>query len=175
MIRSGYGVVLRPLTLETAEQVRVWRNTPRIMEQMEYRETISPDMQARWFVSIQNEEYRYYVIYADNIPLGLIHLAKIDRLNHTAEAGLFVGEAHFMGTGVALGASLLLLELAFGDLALQRVWAKVKQGNESAEKYNALLGFSYPEECSPGFNRWILTRENFEARKNVLVALTARK
>ncbi len=44
---EGYGISLESLTAETAEWVRRWRNHPRIRQQMEYREIISPRMQER--------------------------------------------------------------------------------------------------------------------------------
>lgn len=32
---NGYDIILEGLTLETAELLRVWRNNPRILQQME--------------------------------------------------------------------------------------------------------------------------------------------
>lgn len=175
MRREGYGISLESLTAETAEWVRRWRNHPRIRQQMEYREIISPEMQERWLASIQNEQYAYFLIRVGEEPVGMIHLSHIDLENHSAEAGLFIGEERFSGTGIALGASLLLLEYAFNDLRLHTVSAKVKNENQTAEKYNALLGFSNPEPCSPGFNRWLLEKEIFWVRRSALIRLVATK
>lgn len=172
---EGYGVSLESLTPETAERVRCWRNHPRIREQMEYRETITPEMQARWLLSVQNERYAYFLIRVGEEPVGMIHLSHIDREERTAEAGLFIGEERFSGTGIALGASLLLLDYAFGTLGLHTVSAKVKNENQTAEKYNALLGFADPQPCSPGFNRWMLDGETFRRRKPLLLDLVATK
>lgn len=172
---EGYGVCLESLTPETAEWVRRWRNHPRIREQMEYRETITPGMQTRWLASVQNERYAYFLIRAGGEPVGMIHLSHIDADARTAEAGLFIGEERFSGTGIALSASLLVLEYAFGKLSLLTVSAKVKNENRTAEKYNALLGFSDPQPCSPGFNRWTLDEETFRRRKPGLVNLVAAK
>lgn len=171
MIRSGYGVSLEPLTSETAEQVRLWRNDPQIRAQMEFRETISPEMQQRWFDSVQNDRFAYFLIRAQGEPLGLIHLADIDPVAHTAEAGLFVGEKRFSGTGIALGASLLLLEYAFDERHLERVFAKVKTGNEAAETYNRLLGFVPFPGPATDFFRLVLEKETFLLRKKHLQAL----
>lgn len=173
MRHEAYGVALEPLTAETAERVRQWRNHPRIRQQMEYREIISPEMQQRWLASVQNGPYAYFLIRVGEEPVGMIHLSHIDTETHTAEAGLFIGEERFSGTGIALGASLLLLDYAFNELGLHAVTAKVKQENRTAEKYNALLGFADPQPCSPGFNRWVLKKEVFMLQKPLLQRLVA--
>lgn len=171
MILSGYGIILEPLNIETAELLRVWRNSPRILEQMEFRGIITPEMQTKWFDSLQRDKFDYFIIYMENTAIGMIHLSYIDKKKKEAEAGLFVGEERFSGTGVALGASILLLDYAFGELGLERVFAKVKSGNIAAEKYNTLLGFEKWEELPTGFNRWILKRSKYHFVKDSLVKL----
>lgn len=171
MTLTGHGVTLERLTPETAELVRVWRNSPRILQQMEYREIITPEMQQRWFHTVQNDRYRYFIIRVGGEPVGMIHLADINPETKDADAGLFVGEEPFAGTGVALGASLLILEYAFDRLGMQRIHAKVKSGNEPAEKYNTMLGFKKEEEYNTGFNKWILSKDEFERVKPQLLRL----
>lgn len=168
---SGYGIQLEPLNLETAELLRQWRNSPRILEQMEYQETITPEMQVKWFASLRGDQFQYFIVYTKDMPIGMIHLSHIDKTNKEAEAGLFIGEERFSGTGVALGASILLLDYAFGILGLERVFAKVKSGNIPAEKYDALLGFEKWEELPTGFNRWVLKRSKYYFVKDSLVKL----
>lgn len=171
MMHTGYGVTIESLTPETAELVRQWRNSPAIREQMEYREWISAEMQQKWLLSIQNGPSAYFLIREAGHPVGMIHLADIDRENRRAEAGLFIGDPCFFGTGIALGASLLLLDYAFGELGIRQVFAKVKAGNETAEKYNAVLGFEKFEEYDTGFNRWVLDAEKFARTKPRLIRL----
>lgn len=171
MILSGHGLRLESLSKETAELLRQWRNSPRILAQMEYQGIITPDMQEKWFASIQNERFDYFIIYLESQPIGMIHLSHTDRMLKEAEAGLFIGEEPFSGTGVALGASILLLDYAFGKLQLERIFAKVKSGNVAAEKYNALLGFEKWEELPSGFNKWMLKRSKYQFVRDALVRL----
>ena len=168
---KGYGIELEPLSQETADLVRVWRNTPYVLQQMEYQETITPKMQQKWFQSIQNDRFAYFIIKNNGQPFGLIHLADIDKTNQVADAGLFIGEQNFTGTGLVLGASILLLEHAFYELGLKKVTAKVREGNIQAEKYNSLLGFKKTEKYNDRFNRWELEQETFLRLRNRLVAL----
>lgn len=173
MRKSAYGISIEPLTLQMAEQVRVWRNLPFVKNQMEFREYISPEMQQAWFASVQNDQYAYFLIYVGTLPAGLIHLASINKQNRSAEAGLFIGEEAFYGTGVALGASLLLLDYAFYELNLKAVYAKVKDGNLQAENYNALLGFEKIEPVNKQFNRWRLLKSIYTQNKARLEMLIA--
>ena len=54
MIITGYGIVLRRLTLEDIEQVRHWRNDPEINRWMIYQDRITSKQQREWFETINN-------------------------------------------------------------------------------------------------------------------------
>jgi len=168
---KGYGIELEPLSEETADLVRAWRNTPYVLQQMEYQETITAEMQKKWFQSIQNSRFAYFIIKNSGQPFGLIHLAEIDSANQIADAGLFIGEQNFAGTGLVLGASILLLEYTFYELGLKKVTAKVREGNIQAEKYNSLLGFKKTGKYNDRFNRWELEQETFLRLRSRLVDL----
>jgi RimJ/RimL family protein N-acetyltransferase len=168
---NGYGVELEPLSEETVDLVRIWRNTPYVLQQMEYQEIITPEMQLVWFRSIDDGRFEYFIVKNNGKPFGLIHLADIDKENRTADAGLFIGEQNFAGTGLVLGASILLLEHAFYELGLKTVTAKVREGNIQAEKYNSLLGFKKTKKYNDRFNRWELDQETFLRLRNRLVDL----
>lgn len=169
MILFGYGLELRPLVEEMLEQLRNWRNAEAIRTQMEYREYITAEMQQSWFRKISiNSEFAYFIIYSGGLPVGMIHLSHINTKTKTAEAGLFVAEERYTGTGFVLGASMLLLEYAFDKLGMDKIWAKVKIGNEPAEKYNGLLGFMPLPDAQNGFRRWELEKAQFITRQKNL-------
>ncbi|MCG9910629.1 MAG: GNAT family N-acetyltransferase [Flavobacteriales bacterium] len=158
---------------ETAEQVRVWRNSPEVSSQMEYRDFISTEMQQKWLERIQNNRYAYFMIYSDQVQVGMIHLAQINSEEKTAESGLFIGNLLFIGTGVALAASLLLLDYAFDTLGLETIRAKVKQDNIQAEQYNRLLGFQKTTETGTGFYIWELSRQAYTIKRPKLTGMLA--
>lgn len=101
----------------------------------------------------------------------MIHLSNINPETQEAEAGLFIGDERYSGTGVALGASILLLDYAFDTLGLRNIHAKVKQGNDVAEKYNSLLGFQLLDKYSPDFNHWVLQKQKYTTVRKALVRL----
>lgn len=168
---KGNNLVLESLTPETAELVRVWRNSVPIRSQMEYQDVISEREQMKWLSSVTNDENRYFLIRYNEVPIGMIHLAHIDRVERMADTGLFIGEVSYSGTGIALEASLLLLHFAFEELGLKKVYAKIKKGNQQAENYNEFLGFIREGEYSPGFGKWKLTEKNFRIKEPKLMKL----
>ncbi len=171
IVPEGFGVRLVPPDSVTAEIIRSWRNTPEVSRFMEFREYITPQMQQKWLESLSEKPVEYFVIYFHGKPVGLIHLAHISREDLSAEAGLFIGEPEFRGTGAALGASVLLLDYAFENLQLKRIWAKVHMENKASEEYNSLLGFIPGKISGSGFKIWDLDSEDYRRRRNRLVAL----
>ena len=169
MIIKKFGVVLESLTPETAELVRIWRNNSDINQFMDYRKQITVNEQKRWFEKIQNTNSNYFLIRKNELPIGMIHIEKIDLNKQSAHVGLFIGDVNYHGTGVALSASLCLLEYAFGSLSLHSVVAKVKNDNTLAIEYNQFLGFESHEKFNDEFSYWILTRKRFELKKDALL------
>lgn len=165
---KGFGLELKPLSESTLEQVRRWRNDKQTARHMEFRNEISIEGQQKWFSSIQNAYY--FVIYSGSVPIGLIDLKKIDPDKKTAESGLLIGNKDFIGTGITLGASILLLDFAFDQLKLETVTAKIRKENQEAEKYNQLLGFEPEQSINAEFRIWVITKEMYQKKKTTLVS-----
>lgn len=168
---SGYGITLKQLDFDTIQLVRNWRNQDQIRSQMEFQEVISETEQALWFQKLDKEVNQYFIIQIAGSPVGLIHLKNIDLKNRIAEAGLFIGENTYVGTGVSIGASILLLDFAFNQLSLQTIQAKVKNNNTIAKQYNQLLGFKKKDKINDHFSMWELAESEFETARTWLVKL----
>lgn len=164
---NGFGISLVPLAEENVELVRQWRNSQAIAHFMEFQGEISKEDQIAWFRSL--ECCHYFVIYAADTPCGLIDLKRINLDTKSAEAGLFIGEKQFMGTGIALGASVLLLDFAFDELQLEVVTAKVHKENREAIGYNQLIGFQKKEAMDAKFECWQLERTTYMKSRQRLV------
>lgn len=165
---KGFGLELKPLCKSTLEQLRLWRNDEQTNQYMEFRNKISFEAQQQWFLSIQNSHY--FIIYSGSDPIGLIDLKKIDLNKKTAESGLLIGNKNFVGTGIALGASILLLDFAFEKLGLETVTAKINKENNQAEKYNQLLGFELNQSINDEFQVWMLTKEVYLKKRPTLIS-----
>ena len=95
-----------------------------------------------WFEKNKDLTDRYdAVIEADGTPVGLIGLLSIDHTNKKAEYYVTLGEREFLGRGIAGRASRLLLEYAFAELSLNRVYLYTEVDNTAAIKSYERIGF----------------------------------
>ncbi len=65
-----------------------------------------------------------------------------------AELGYWLGEP-WWGRGIAKEASLQLLQYAFEELHMQRVWAAYYEGNERSARLQERLGFVFHHRAEP--------------------------
>lgn len=170
-IITDYGITLEPLNSESIEIVRKWRNQTQVSQFMKYQKIISEEEQLDWFKKNQQSNSEYYIIKKEQHQIGMIHLNQINKENKSAEAGLFIGNNSFNGTGITLGASLLLLHHAFTTLKLQIIFAKVKNNNNNAIKYNQFLGFTEEKPFNSEFTIWKIERHTFLELKPKLIQL----
>jgi RimJ/RimL family protein N-acetyltransferase len=138
---------------------------------MEYRGHITSEDQNLWFRNLCAKTNYYFIINYQNRKIGLIHLNKFDHENSSAHAGLFIAENEYTGTGISLGASLLILTYAFDELKLDIVYAKIKRDNLSALKYNSGLGFVFERNLNESFSLYKTTKSDFLEKKSMLIKL----
>jgi RimJ/RimL family protein N-acetyltransferase len=164
-------ITLTKLNEGNLELLRNWRNTTQISNNMEFSGYITSEDQKVWFNNLCNETNYYFIIHYQNRKIGLIHLNKFDHDEYSAHAGLFISENEFTGTGISLGASLLLLTYAFDQLNLAIVYAKIKRNNLSALKYNSGLGFVFEKDLNESFSLYKTTKHDFLKKKSLLIKL----
>lgn len=172
MILTSKNIELRLLDLSTLETLRNWRNRSDVNQFMEYREVISAEVQRQWFNNLSKENNYYFIIFTNDNPIGMIHLGDVDIMLRTAESGMFIAERSYRGIGLALSASLLLLEFAFEELGLLELFAKVKNDNIQAQDYNKLLGFQEKRKLNDDFSQWTLEKRVYDIKKPFLKQLT---
>lgn len=84
---------------------------------------------------------------------------------------MFIGELNYVGTGVALAASALLLQFAFETLNLACLYAKVKNENAIAINYNAFLGFEFDCILNQSFNQYKISNSSYSKQRHKLLEL----
>ncbi|GAF50716.1 GNAT family N-acetyltransferase [Rhodococcus wratislaviensis] len=89
------------------------------------------------------------VIEIDGQFAGQCNLERIDMYSRTAEMGIWL-DSHASGRGVATAAGALLLDHAFGALALKRVTAPIRMDNVATARGAERLGFRH-EGTMSGF------------------------
>src|SRR5699024_6852821 len=100
------------------------------------------DNTLKWYQSIKDRRDRYdAVICFDNEPVGLIGLLSIDYSAKNAEYYIVMGNDKFKGKGIAYEASKLILEYAFNNLELNKVYLFTEVKNVPAQKLFEKIGF----------------------------------
>lgn len=162
---SKYGVSLKKLREEDIELVRNWRNSKRIIQFMEYREYITPEMQKKWFHSIDNFNNLYFIIEYNNERIGLVNDKNIDWQAKTSESGIFISEPKYNNTYVPLLVSMCGIETWFYIAGWHKQYSRMLKTNTRAVKFNKMLGYELCEGQENIENQlYILTKENFNKK-----------
>ena len=74
-------------------------------------------------------------------PIGEVMLVDIDRVNGSAEIGIFIGEVDEWGKGYGTDAVTAIVDFGFGELRLERVWLGVSTDNPRARRAYDKVGF----------------------------------
>lgn len=135
-------IQLRPLAPEDRDRLFTWRREPEVARWMCGDEADSPEGHRAWFDAfLADPGRRGWIIERGGAPVGFLSLAGLDGCSRTAERGWYIGEADARGRGAGRAAQVLGLELAFGELGLEKVWAEVLADNDTALKAQAAAGF----------------------------------
>ncbi len=119
-----------------------WINNPENNQFLHYDIPISVENTEKWFDSHLGEDTRYdAVIEADGVPVGIIGLLEIDRMNSKAEYYVTIGETSYKGKGIAKEASWLILKYGFETLGLNRIYLFTEVKNVAAQKLFERVGF----------------------------------
>ncbi len=166
---AAYGITLEPIREADLETVRRWRNAEHVKKHMQYREHITEAMQQSWFRSLDKSCNLYFMIQKESEKAGVVNLKDIDWNGKTAEAGIFIGEEHYLNTLVPVLATVSIMEYAFETLQLQSLKAKIASGNLKAVLFNESIGYQKLEEpASEGFDYYTTNELSFrEATKTI--------
>lgn len=136
---------LRPMEPEDVELVHAWQ------EDGEHRRLMgdpprSLAMRRRRFdelLSQQGGDVFSFVIcrIEDGQAVGRTDLFSVDRLNGVAAFGIGIGEPERWGKGFGTDAVNALVDFAFGELRLERVWLSTDAANTRAQRAYAKAGF----------------------------------
>lgn len=119
-----------------------WINDSKNNKYLHYDLPLEYEKTLNWFNKNKDRVDRYdAVIEVDGVPVGLIGLLSIDYENSKAEYYITLGEERYKGKGVAKLASIQLLEYAFKELNLNKVYLFTEVENKSAQRLFEKLGF----------------------------------
>ena len=144
MIIRKYGLLLREVEREDIEMIRQYRNSEAIKNKMIYRKHITREQQQQWFEEIRNFKHVYFLIYKEDIAVGLINGKNINHEERSSEGGIFIWkEDSNYETSVLASIILNDWNFFFNDFRLN--YAQVLKSNKQAIAYNEFMGYKISE------------------------------
>ena len=141
----GHVVDLVPYVAMHHSEVISLRNRPRPMYFLHQPEPLTLPGQQRWFSGYleRRDDIQWVIAGKDGTVLGATALYSIAADRTRAEKGrLVIDETRSMEAPYVLEAELLLLDVAFTHLGIQRVETCVRHDNGGMQSINARLGFT---------------------------------
>ena len=118
-----------------------WRMRPEITRGMYTDPVLTIDIQHEWFQQIKDDPTKmYWVTHRDDVPIGLVYLAKIDFPNKRCVSGGYILKEHRDFESV-IANECGLLRVAFDILKLNRIQAEVMSNNMRVAQMLELEGY----------------------------------
>lgn len=135
-------VAIRRFTEKDIPYKVKWINDEKNNKYLHYDLPLREDKTLVWFRNIKDRTDRadYTITYNDE-PAGLIGLLNIDQKNKKAEYYICLGEERYKGRGIAYTASKLLIDIAYNQLGLKRIYLYTETGNIPAQRLFEKIGF----------------------------------
>jgi hypothetical protein len=187
---QGFGIELSEVTEDKIEKIRLWRNHPDIVSVMLDKSIITPTQQKAWFDSLSSKQDRLYLLISyKGEDIGIISALSVTT-NHSPEnsvtppakkqnlslsqaekiaPGLYIEpNSKYKNSVLAFSPSLVFIEYLFKQGCCNELEAQVFDHNESAIRYNKMLGYKEGIVDEQGLLTMTLNISDFESAKDKL-------
>lgn len=140
----GERIYLRPLEREDLPTLRAWCNDPETRALIGEVSPMNRSGADAFFERVQKDEARVWLVVVEKESQRVIGEAGLLRIFHpwrTADLTMILGDKTARGKGYGSEATLLLMDYAFGALALHRLAIGVVGFNERALRFYEKIGF----------------------------------
>lgn len=146
---------LRPPVMADCETIVRWRNDPRVRTYFPQEERLTVAAQRRYLDAYLARDDDLYMVIETRQSRRAVGTIALYHLEPTqAELGrLLIGEQEFLGQGMMREAVERVLEHAFIDLRLERVYLETFRENEPAYRLYVAAGFAVDSEQRVPFPR----------------------
>lgn len=141
MIVETNSIQIERLQEKDIELVRNWRNSVFVRQHMNFREQITPEMQIKWFRSIDNFDNFFFILRFKGLKVGLGNIKNIDWAERSGETGVFIAEKQNLSSFLPVVGVLTLSELVFRIFKLNKLYSHVRPDNKRAIRFNKLFGY----------------------------------
>jgi UDP-4-amino-4,6-dideoxy-N-acetyl-beta-L-altrosamine N-acetyltransferase len=165
MIISEYGINLQKIDKSNLEMIRSWRNSEFVKKYMVFQDQITSEMQQKWFHNIDNVNNYYFLIIQDHEAIGLANIKDINYDLKTGESGIFMKSEDYTNSDSGVKATLALLDFAFIELNLARLYQTITKANKAAQNFNKHLGVTITK-IQDGVSHGYLDKETYLLRND---------
>lgn len=123
------------------ERLMDWRTRPYITEFMNTDPILTMQSQLEWYSSLKNNPSQVnWVINFEAVPVGLISLLNIDRVNHRCSWGYYIAERDYRSLRLATFLEWNLYDYVFDFLGLHKLCYETFTENAWVVKLHAMCG-----------------------------------
>lgn len=163
IIAEENNVYIRLMTIRDTENILKWRNSPFVVNNFLFRETLTEEMHEDWIRTKINEGKVVQFIIGDKsseTEVGSVYFKDIDEKCESCEFGIYMDEAA-SGKGIGRVASMLAINYMFDEFDFDFINLRVLEKNEHAIHLYEKCGFK-----NTGESEMVQIDEN--TRENVL-------
>ena len=138
---------LRELIREDLPALNTWRNDREVVDGLGAAFAfIGPEVDAAWFnayLQSRDRNVRLAILNDEDVLVGCCYLLGISWTHRSAEFAIMIGNKESRGRGFGRFATQAMLDHAFQDLQLHRIWLHVNCDNVHARKLYDRVGFQH--------------------------------
>lgn len=161
-------VTLRKMTEDDLEEVRLWRNNPKVRMKLVNKDETSTEQQKQWWSTRDFSKEHYFILERKGKKFGLVYGKGFTGTQ--IETGIFVAP-EYMGLPYGLAGAYALILFCFDILNVEKIVASHYPDNTNVTKSDAWFGYLVTHEDS-GLIWSELTRERYlSCKESVLKVL----
>jgi RimJ/RimL family protein N-acetyltransferase len=142
---EGKKIRIRAIEKTDMDEIMKWINDREVMDNLLMRYPVSRYQEEKWIETALGGDSQRNKVFAletkDGVYLGGIGLHRIDWENRNAEVGIVIGKKEYWGKGHGTDAMLAILEFAFNQMNLHRIYLRVFEYNLRGVKSYEKCGF----------------------------------
>lgn len=143
-ILQGNLIYLRPIQITDVNETYLnWINSPEINFGLVTRSATMEELKQYVQKKIETPNCYFFAICDKNTSkhIGNIKLDFYDPSAKVIELGILIGEKNYWGKGIGYEAGKLVIDYAFSNLDIRKIWAAVYSNNPASKRMFEKLGF----------------------------------
>lgn len=133
--------ILRSIAVDELELMRAWRNEPAVRANMYTQHEISREEHLSWWEKTKvRRDQKYFMYEMAGAPVGIAAFTGIDIKSQNSAWAFYASPSAPKGTGSKM--EFLMLDHAFDDLKIHKLYCEVLAFNTSVIKLHQKFGFS---------------------------------